>query len=240
MKIDNVFESRDVMKSFEFNQNVCSVFDNMVSRSVPGYECIQEIISLLYRAFSNNKIFIDVGCSTGTTIHKIISENQVEHCYGIDVSNHMLEKAHIKCEKYLDKITLSDHDFLHGKETPVKSDMKPDYLILNLILQFIRPPDRMDFISSIKANCAKNTTMVVFEKIIFPDAEINNQYIESYLTWKESQGYSKSEIENKRLALENRLVPYFDYENIDLFKRCGFHHVETCFSFLNFRGYLCR
>jgi len=40
MVIDNVFINKDQMKSFEFNEDVCNVFDDMVLRSVPEYEDI--------------------------------------------------------------------------------------------------------------------------------------------------------------------------------------------------------
>lgn len=81
------------MKSFEFNEDVCNVFDDMVLRSVPGYEDIQDSISLIFYSFSLEKIFLDVGCSTGTTINKLLSQTQVKHCYGVDVSAYMLEKS---------------------------------------------------------------------------------------------------------------------------------------------------
>lgn len=240
MGIDNVFVNENNMKSFEFNENVCNVFDDMVSRSVPGYENIQDIISLMFDSFSLEKVFLDVGCSTGTTINKLLSQTQVKHCYGVDVSECMLEKAKIKCDSHKEKITLSNHNYLDGENRIINDSMRPDFVILNLVLQFIRPPEREVFIKNIKSSCSSNVTMIVFEKIIFEDPVINTAYIDSYLKWKYSRGYSKTEIENKRLALENKLIPYLDSENIKLFKRCGFNIVEHCFSFLNFRGYLCR
>lgn len=70
--------------------------------------------------------------------------------------------------------------------------MRPDFVILNLVLQFIRPPEREGFIKNIKSSCSDQVTMIVFEKIIFEDPVINTTYIKSYLKWKYSRGYSKT------------------------------------------------
>lgn len=75
--------------------------------------------------------------------------------------------------------------------------MRPDFVILNLVLQFIRPLEREGFIKNIKSSYSDQVTMIVFEKIIFEDPVINNTYIESYLKWKYSREYSKTEIKTK-------------------------------------------
>ncbi|AHK18714.1 methyltransferase domain protein [Yersinia pseudotuberculosis IP 32953] len=240
MNIDKIFENPSNLRSFEFNNDVCKVFDDMVSRSVPGYHNIQDIISLTYDEFSQNRVFIDVGCSTGTTIAKILSENQVNYCYGIDISESMLAIAQEKCGEHESLVTFKNCNLLNGTDNVINSEKVPDFIILNLVLQFIRPPERKKFITNIKSLCSSSTLMLVFEKIIFNDAEINMKYIDSYLKWKGKNGYSESEVSNKRKALENKLIPYLHEENIELFKSSGFNSVEICFSFLNFRGYLCR
>lgn len=236
---DLLFLQEDKRKSFSFTKDVCEVFDDMVVRSVPGYENIQEIILLLYTKFSKNNTFIDVGCSTGTTMHKILNEGFVNHCYGVDLSLDMLEKAKDKCASNLSRITFGSHNFLSDGEWRCIENLRPDFIILNLVLQFIRPVDREKFLRNIQSSCEPKPTLVVFEKIIFPNTFINDIYIDAYLQWKEKNGYSKIEIDNKRIALENKLIPNFDNENINLFRNVGFKNIECCFSFLNFRGYLC-
>ena len=60
---DQVFAKplRDV-KAFEFNENVASVFQDMITRSVPGYELLLQMIGLyphnhrLKRLFQKHKI----------------------------------------------------------------------------------------------------------------------------------------------------------------------------------------
>ena len=66
---DKVFAQKmGQIKSFEFDQTVADVFDDMVSRSVPFYDEIHRIIlDLIDRNYDQGLIY-DLGCSTGTTI----------------------------------------------------------------------------------------------------------------------------------------------------------------------------
>jgi len=63
---------------------------------------------------------------------------------------------------------------------------------------------------------------------------LNKQIIDIYYDYKQQQGYSKSEIMQKREALENVLIPYTIEENFLMFKSCGFHSCETIFQWGNF------
>ena len=63
---------------------------------------------------------------------------------------------------------------------------------------------------------------------------VNNFFIEMYHKFKESNGYSELEISQKRLALENILIP----EPISVHKSrhvsAGFNSFEVWFQYLNF------
>jgi len=63
---------------------------------------------------------------------------------------------------------------------------------------------------------------------------LNKQIIDIYYDYKQRQGYSKSEIMQKREALENVLIPYTIEENHLMFKSCGFENVDTFFQWGNF------
>ena len=67
-KPDDLYE-RHGPKPFEFNREVVNVFDDMVSRSVPLYREVMDL--LLYwahRYYQEGSVIYDLGCSTGTTI----------------------------------------------------------------------------------------------------------------------------------------------------------------------------
>jgi tRNA (cmo5U34)-methyltransferase len=60
-------------------------------------------------------------------------------------------------------------------------------------------------------------------------------YIDHYLKFKTSQsGYTDTENQRKREALENVLIPYRLDENYALLKRAGFKRMETYFQWFNF------
>ena len=62
------------VKAFEFNENVARVFQDMISRSVPGYELLLHMIGLYAEVFAQNRSNIyDLGCSLGE-VSRIVAE----------------------------------------------------------------------------------------------------------------------------------------------------------------------
>ena len=68
--IDTLFsDSEWGSKPFAFDGNVATVFDDMVSRSVPFYAEIQRMIGELVADFVvDGTTIYDLGCSTGNTM----------------------------------------------------------------------------------------------------------------------------------------------------------------------------
>ena len=61
---DELFK-KDLNKHFEFDEEVVSVFDDMISRSVPFYyENLRLCASLLSKLLKKNSTLCDLGCST--------------------------------------------------------------------------------------------------------------------------------------------------------------------------------
>jgi len=71
---DRIFQQINRVEDFTFDERVATVFDNMVSRSVPFYSEVQRLQSDLIVEFLPEKdgVVCDLGCSTGTTIEHII------------------------------------------------------------------------------------------------------------------------------------------------------------------------
>ena len=74
-KKDTLFYSTGDVSPFEFNETVASVFDDMITRSVPHYKEIIEQQSRLTAEFyqSGTEIY-DLGCSNGNFTAAFISE----------------------------------------------------------------------------------------------------------------------------------------------------------------------
>ena len=61
---DEIFKQK-VQKQFEFDEKVASVFDDMISRSVPFYkENLRLIVALVAKLGAQNASICDLGCSS--------------------------------------------------------------------------------------------------------------------------------------------------------------------------------
>ncbi|MEQ9508936.1 MAG: methyltransferase, partial [Alloalcanivorax xenomutans] len=70
------------------------------------------------------------------------------------------------------------------------------------------------------------------------DAFLNRLWIKLYYDMKKRNGYSETEIAQKREALENVLIPYRLDENLKLLSRAGLDNVDVFFKWYNFAGFL--
>lgn len=77
MKKDMIFKKVRKTGDFVFNKEVCSVFDDMLERSVPFYHEMQQMAAGLVKTYSiENSNIYDLGCSTGNTMLKILKNNK--------------------------------------------------------------------------------------------------------------------------------------------------------------------
>lgn len=224
---------------FVFDARVSEVFDDMVNRSVPGYQTIQLLTADLANRLHGGHPIYDLGCSTGNTLIAIIkrSTNQKLKLVGIDNSPDMLEI----CEKKIQPF-LKNHEVVL-ENTEISSLQKLSHgpagvIILNLVLQFIRPIERKKILQNLCENLVPGGALILVEKTIQEHANFNDLFINYYHDYKKELGYSEMEIAKKREALENKLIPFQPSENIQMLKENGFSKVTTFFQWLNFQGYL--
>ena len=107
-------------------------------------------------------------------------------------------------------------------------------VILNFTLQFIEPAAREALMRKIYDGMRPGGLLVISEKIQFPDPALNELFIDLYHRFKETQGYSKLEISQKRAALENVLIPETLAAHRERLNGAGFHSVDTWFQCFNF------
>lgn len=229
---DEVFKN-EINKQFEFDESVASVFDDMVSRSVPFYKQTQElIVSFLAKRLEQGSRVIDLGCSTATTLLELYRLRPDLKLVGVDSSAAMLQRARSRANGYGAKIDFVQADILEYEFGTA------DLVILNYTLQFIRPIKRDEFVKKIFASLKGGALFVFSEKLVYDDKRLNLEMIKIYEEYKESQGYSKFEIAQKRQALENVLIPYSEAENKQLCKSAGFSSVEMIFKWANFASFV--
>ena len=235
---DRVFqEPLDRVADFKFNEAVATVFDDMVSRSVPSYAEIQRMLVELgaYFVTEGSNVY-DLGCSTGTTLALLQQCLPVPaKLHGIDSSDEMLQQCRSKLESLgmAGTIDLRCEDLDAGVSIDNAS-----VVMLVLTLMFVRPLNRERLVTEIYRGLNHNGCLLLVEKVLGDGSLFNRLFIERYYAFKRRMGYSELEISQKREALENVLIPYRLQENRDLLLKTGFREVEVFFKWYNFAGFV--
>jgi len=230
---DQLYRTETVPDDFDFNERVVEVFDDMLDRSVPFYQnVIRDTATLLESVLEPGDSVCDLGCSTGTTLLHLAGElpDHGLSFLGVDSSPAMLEKARIKAEFYAQDQQI---EFLQS-DIMTLDTLGTGAFICNYTLQFIRPLDRPDLVARLFANLRPGGILVLSEKTVLPDNNLNRTFIDIYHRFKRNQGYSELEIARKREALENILIPFSVEENCTLLSQAGFEPVTTFFQWFNF------
>lgn len=225
-------------KDFVFDFEVVEVFDDMINRSIPFYEEIQNlIISFCSKLSEEGDRIVDLGCSNGNTLLNLSSKVNRE-LIGIDNSQAMISKANANKNGHKTKTLLSTLEFQCLDINPMSISLFPNtsIFILSLTLQFIRPIDRLNILKSIFKNLKTNGVIILIEKTTLPYHKLNRVFIDCYHRFKEEKGYSSKEIEKKRKEIENILIPFSLKENKRILMESGFSDIEPFFQWLNFSG----
>ena len=226
--IDRLFKDKS-MYPFTFNKEVSEVFDNMIKRSIPFYEEVNELIIQSISTLVDHKaMVIDLGCSTGYFLKKLSLKAKTKEyqLIGIDNSSFMLKKAkentnHLRSKC---KIDLIESDILKYP-LPIC-----DVVILNYALQFIKKNSRLALLKKIFKALKPSGFLIISEKISLANPELEFNHLE----YKRKKGYSKLEISRKRDSLENVLVSATLKQNLTWLEKAGFKEIDVLFQWVNF------
>lgn len=236
-KQDQLFEQQfESVKSFAFDKQVVEVFADMIKRSVPGYDTILKTIAMycMQYAQEDSRIY-DLGCSLGAvaiTAAKSLTAKNIE-IIGVDSSLPMLQKCQqiIKAENLVDKIQLVQEDI---RDLEIA---KASVVVSNFTLQFIPQSYRMGIVRNIHQGLNSGGIFILSEK--FKGEESKDEFlINHYHAYKKINGYSNKEIQRKRQALKDVLLPdsISDIEN--RLKSAGFKTVIKWFQCFNFASFI--
>ncbi len=232
---DEVFKNK-IKKQFEFDEDVASVFDDMLDRSIPFYKQMLELTrSFCLKYTKENSFVYDLGSSTASTLIDIAKHSDCHlNLVGIDNSSAMIQRAKHKINAYNLDIKLINDDIFNVNLS------NATIVIANFTLQFIRPLKREELIKKIYNSLEDGGIFIFSEKIISDDKVLNKQYIDQYYDFKKTQGYSEFEIAQKREALENVLIPYSYDENKQMTIDAGFKHFDCLFKWVNFATFIAK
>ncbi|MBV1909734.1 MAG: carboxy-S-adenosyl-L-methionine synthase CmoA [Kangiellaceae bacterium] len=234
---DNLFAQPVIQSPFQFDDKVAAVFPDMIKRSVPGYSHVLHNIQLLASRFiqPNSKCY-DLGCSLGAVCLAMSYGNHRSgvEIIGVDNSSAMIEQCqnNIDSFKHTTPITLLSDDI--SQITCENASM----VVLNYTLQFIDPSLRIQLLKSIFDAMLPGGILVISEKLIFRDANINKLMIDLHHQFKRENGYSELEISQKRNALENVLVPETMEAQLKRLQDIGFDQVSCWNQQLNFASFI--
>lgn len=222
-------------QEWSFNEDVANVFDDMLGRSIPGYENMREtVIRMIAPIVTNGGYVLDLGCSHGEMIAKLIKDlglSTYVNYVGVDSSTAMVSKAR---QRFADdeRVTIVHADIADAEMQRLRYDI----VLSVLTLQFIPIEHRQDILKQIYDSLTPNGCFILVEKVL-GETQIGQEHLVSvYHQMKKDNGYSEEQVEAKRISLQNVLVPLRASENIRLLKSAGFSVVQPFWQNLNFVG----
>ena len=205
MARDRLFNKKMKPSSFAFNQEVAEVFPDMLERSIPGYGTTIDSIRFLASKYSRKETnCYDLGCSLGASSIALGEGAAHNDCkiIAIDKSSSMTKRFSeiIKREKLNLNIQIFNEDVIDAKIT------NASIVIMNFTLQFIRKQDRQYVLDKIYNGLNDGGLLLLSEKIIEGDKNINKLLIDLHENFKLENLYTREEIENKKESIKNVLV----------------------------------
>lgn len=232
---DQIFSKKSDLVDFTFDESVANVFDDMVRRSVPGYQSMIEMIGLLVKKYGqDNTQYYDLGTSTGAVAIALgVNNPHKNNCIiAVDNSIQMTEKC---VENLTGKVENFKVICANIKDIAIQN---ASVVALNLTLQFIKPAQRQTLINEIYQGLNKGGVLIVSEKIHFDDVKKQTEINKLHLDFKRANGYSDLEIASKRQAIENVLITDSEQTHFQRFSTAGFTNSLCHFQCLNFASFL--
>jgi tRNA (cmo5U34)-methyltransferase len=233
MARDEIYRELPGDRNFRFDAQVAEVFDDMLDRSIPGYQQVMAMTgTILARYLAPGDLVYDLGCSTGTTLTELAGRLDLPglRFRGLDNSPAMMAKARLKVEKagLAGRIEFQEADITAAGLEPSGG------ILMHYTLQFVAPDRRQAFLCRLRQALRPGGVLILSEKTISTDPELDRSFLEFYLDFKRANGYSETEIARKRQALEKVLIPFSLADNLEMLKRAGFATAEPFHQWFNF------
>ena len=238
MAEDRIYAQKCDVEPFRFDATVAAVFPDMLQRSIPGYAAsIEAIGSLAARFVRPGTRCYDLGCSLGAAtlaMRQAIRAKAVPDCriLAIDNARAMVDRCR--------EIVGADDTKTGPAVEVILGDIRDatirnaSMVTLNYTLQFVEPPDRNKLIRRIHDGLNPGGVLVLSEKVLDPDPEIEQLLVDLHHEHKRRNRYSALEIARKRAALENVLIPETVATHRTRLESAGFGRVGVWLRYFNF------
>lgn len=222
---------------WEFDADVTDVFDNMLARSIPQYDVMRrEVFEIGSRFVKHGTCVVDLGCSRGEAMAPFVDRfGAYVRFVGVERSAPMLEAARARFAGLIlsKTIEIFDRD-LRSWYPPASASLT----LCVLTLQFTPIEHRAGILSRAFENTIPGGAFILVEKVLGRDRAMDELLVERYLAMKAANGYTREEIERKRLALEGVLVPVTYRWNEELLAAAGFRTFECFWRWMNFAAWV--
>jgi tRNA (cmo5U34)-methyltransferase len=233
---DELFAKESWPKPFVFDERVVQVFDNMVSRSIPLYRevlvCAAQWAIAYYQPQTR---IIDIGCSTGTFLELLgRSLSEPTTLVGIDNSAPMLEKAREKLARLEQRHQVE----LICAPAEQCTFTGGSVVIMNYTLQFLALHQRQKLLQKIYEGLVPGGLLFLSEKVVSPFPQFQEMVTRQYELFKARNGYAETEIERKKEALENVLIPLSEKQQVQMLNEVGFKQVDALIKMHHFVSFV--
>ena len=245
-------------EKWEFNGDVAKRFDDMLSRSIPGYNEMRELVYHFGKRFirNDNVNVIDLGASRGESSIALIESVDTGNAryFLSEISEPMMEQMRQRFRGNVN-VHLCSYDLRKSHRDIASAILSPEKAMVNeawvdhrnlptslvlaiLTLIFVPINFRQSILKGVYDGLAPGGAFIMVEKVLGDTAETSEMLVDAYHEYKNANGYSWDAIERKRAALEGVQVPVRHDENIAMLRAAGFKNVDTFWRHLNFVAYI--
>ncbi len=221
--------------NWEFDEAVTAAFDDMLERSIPDYGCMRQLVTRMARRFiQRGSRVIDLGASRGDMICRIGPYSGAKFV-AIENSPPMLEVLRARFAN-APHVTVVDLDL--AKTAHLRPREHASVVLAVLTLQFLKPMARRRVMQQAFEALKPGGAFVVVEKVEGSSWLTQGVLRAEYEEMKHRHGYSRDEIDRKRLSLRGVLLPQTHEANERQLDDAGFRHVECFWRTLNFAAWI--
>lgn len=195
-KSDDIYQNERPYKHFVFDEEVVSVFPDMISRSVPGYWLSNQSIGIMSARYAKpNTNIYDLGCSLGASTYSILKQKTLNgaQVIAVDSSKEMVQHYKSALLKQFPDAPVHIH-CANICDFPLEN---ASVVILHYTLQFVPVEKRTALLAKIRSALAPDGVLLLSEKIRFDDGSMEHDIRTWHHDYKAAQGYSPLEIEQK-------------------------------------------
>ncbi len=232
--IDSIYSQyRESIADFVFDENVVSVFDDMIRRSVPGYATVIAMTKVFAQHYSQpDSNCYDLGSSLGASTVAMRRGIDKPNCKIIAVDNSEAMVARCK-EIVASEVSDVAVDVVLADIGDIEIQ-RASVVVMNYTLQFFKPENRFSLLKRIYDGMLDGGAILLSEKVVFDDAKEQDFQFNMHLDFKRLNGYSETEIAQKRKSLDNVLISDSIKTHFERLESVGFKNVYLWFQCFNF------